>query len=506
MNEATPHNSEIPIDNRRTVLERSLSAGHWSLLDVVMQKVLIFGAFFITARILTPADFGTIALAAIVPNLLDSLTGIAFDTALTQKKEGEEKPLLNVVWTFNFFRTIFVFLLVYFSAPIFAEFFHATAALLLFQLSALPIVFQGLTNIGQIYFFRKLEWKKVFLRDMANYATAAIVSVSAALLLHTYWALFIGNTAGVFVAGLSTYVLNGHRPKFDLKFHKLKSILSYSQWVFGQTLIVRFGQTLEDMLVGRLTDAASVGNYSKAKSLAYAPTSPLANIINKIGFSALVATGGSLPHAREGFYKSFDLAVSIAIPFIAVVAIFGKQLVFIILGPAWVGIIPLLKTLVVVSALNTSVLNLAGMTFNSLNKPEYHFRLNLINLVCAVIFLPTLITVKGVAGAALALLIGSVFVNSYALILLNKIITPSWKRLVESTGVTLISAIIPLFALLPFLEFWKSGVLNFFAGCGIYGILYILAVWILGQTNKGPYRTLFLITKSLVNRKSNSSS
>lgn len=484
----------------KSVLARSLSAGYWSALDIVLQKVLIFGSFFITARILTPQDFGTISLAAIFPNLLDSLTAIAFDSAITQKKEGEEKQFLDVAWTFNLLRTILVFVIVFFSSYLFADFFHTPEARTLFQLSALPIVFQGLTNIGQVYFFRRLEFKKVFLRDMANYVTAAIVSVSMALILHSYWALFIGSSAGIFMAGVATYVLNEHRPRLDFKFKKLKPLLTYSEWVFGQALVTRLAQTLEDTLVGRFTNAASVGNYSKAKSLAYAPTSPLSNIISKIGFSALVATGGSIAHIREGFYKSFDLAVSVAFPFVAIIAVGGEQLVLMVLGTAWVGIIPLLKTLVVVSALNTCVLSLSGMTFNALNKPEYYFRLNMISLVSAIVFLPILVMTKGIAGAALSLLIGAVLINGYALILLDKTISPTWKRVSETVSVTLVATLSPLIFTIPLMKYWVDSAVGFFAACALYGTVYALIIILAGQMKKGPYQTLLLIARSLVRK------
>ncbi len=481
------------------ILNRSLTAGYWSSLDILMQKVLIFGAFFITARILTPQDFGTIALAAVFPNLLDSLTAIAFDTALTQKKEGEEKSLLNVVWTFNLLRTLLVFVIVFFGSYLFADFFHVSDAVLLFQLSALPIVFQGLTNIGQIYFFKRLEFKKVFLRDMANYGTAAVVSVTLALTLHTYWALFIGTASGIFMAGIATYLLNSHRPKLDLGFSKLKPLLTYSEWVFGQALTMRIAQTLEDTLVGRFTDTASVGNFSKAKSLAYAPTSPLSNIISKIGFSALVATGGSIAHVREGFYKSFDLAISVAIPFIVIIWIGGTNLVLFVLGSAWAGIIPLLKTLVVVSALNTSILSLSGMTFNALNKPQHYFKLNIASLVSTALFLPYLVITHGIAGAALSLLITAVIVNMYALILIHHTIALTWKRIIESTSIVIIATLIPLPLTLYLLQISAQSVTGFFLTCALFSILYLLAIFFIGKTlHKGPAKTLLLIVSRFV--------
>ena len=483
------------------VLDRTLSAGYWSFLDTIMQKVLIYGAFFITARLLSPADFGTVALAMVFPNLLDSLTALAFDTALTQKPKGDERQYLHVVWTLNFLRSVVVAIIIFFSSFLVVKFFHIPDALLLFQLSALPVLFQGMTSIGQIYFFRELDFKKVFIRDLANYATAAILTVLLALSFHSYWAIFIGNTAGIFMAGVMTYVLNPYRPHLDLKFAKLKPLLTYSEWIFGQALSVRLTQTLEDTLVGHFTTTTNVGNFSKAKSLAYAPTSPLSNIISKIGFSALVATGGSLPHVHEGFHKSFDIAVLVAIPFIVVIWLAGDTLVYIVLGKAWMGIVPLLKILVIVSALNTCVQSIAGMTFNAINKPQYFFRLSALSLASAIIFLPYLVTTRGINGAALSLLISAIIVNCYALYLLRITITPVFSRIIETTLVTLGVASIPIPLIIYSLEKSSHSLIIFFTILLLYGVCYLFGISISGiLLKKGPYATLFVIINSFESR------
>jgi O-antigen/teichoic acid export membrane protein len=197
------------MENKNTVkttdvFQRSLSAGYWFLLDTLIQRVLVFGTFFITARLLVPADYGIIALAMIYPSLLDGLTAIAFETALTQKKAGEEMPYLNVAWTFNLLRNILLFCVVFLTAPFVAHFFHADNFVLLFQLSGLTLFIQGWSNIGQLLFVKALDFKKLFLRDMAMYGTNSLVSISCALLFHSYWALFAGNAAGILAAAIST--------------------------------------------------------------------------------------------------------------------------------------------------------------------------------------------------------------------------------------------------------------------------------------------------------------
>ncbi len=480
------------------VLNKSLSAGHWFLLDVFFQKILIYGSFFITARYISPEAYGLIALATIYPALIESLSAIAFDVALTQKKSGEEKPYLDSVWTFNLMRVFFVGIIVFISAPYVAHFFHSENALLLFQLSALPVFLQSLSNIGQIYFFRNMELKKVFIRDMINYGVTAIITITLAITMRSYWALFLGTISGIACAALSTYFLSTYRPRIDLQFKKLKPLLKYSEWVFGQGLVHRLSQTLEDTLTGYYTNATSVGLYSKAKSLAYAPISPLGNIMNKIGFSAIVAVQDSPVYIREGFNKSFEIATAISLPFMVGIWIAGETLVYAVLGGAWINMTPLLTTLVIVAALNAMFTGIATTVLNALNKPQHIFRLNLLGLACAILFLPTLIIIYGIQGAALALLCSSIITNIYAIHLLQKFVLESWERAWKAFAVTLLSLLPSSFISIFLLQFtFTKTLVGLLMTALCMGLLYVMMLMIFGKIYKqGPWGTLAVVIQS----------
>lgn len=483
---------------KEDALQKSLTAGHWFLVDMVMQRVLVFGTFFITARLLTPEDYGFIALAAIYPALLDSLTAIAFDNALTQKKTGEEVPYLNVVWTFGVLRYTLLFGIVFFTAPLVAHFFHADNMTLLFRLGGLYLLFQGLTNIGQIYFFRELNFKKVFQRDVAIYGTTTVVTLLAAYFLHSYWAIFLGSVSGILAATIATYVLHPYRPRFDFAFTKLVPLLSYSQWVFGQGIIIRLTQTIESVLMGRFADPTSIGLYGKAKSLSQAPTSPLGNIIAKIGFSALVSVQDSKAYVSEGFHKSLELTATIAIAFLVAIFVGGQQLVLIILGPSWVGITPFLNMLTMVATLDALIITIAGTLMNALNQPRLLFRLNMLTFFCLAILLPTLIPKFGAFGAAMSLLAASVVTNSCALALIGRVVTPNWQRVGEMFAVIALALTIPFYIATALLRFEVANTpigflfLALLAGCLYLGMIIAAGVFF----KKGPYNTLFIIVKS----------
>lgn len=486
----------------KSAFKRSLAAGHWFLIDTLMQRVLVFGTFFITARLLTPADYGIIALAGIYPGLLDSLTAIAFENAVTQKKSGEEKPFLDAVWSFGILRNSLLFCIIFFTAPFVAQFFHAEHATLLFQLSGLVLLIQSFGNIGQIYFFRNLDFKKVFLRDFAMYGTNAVVTLWSAYIFRSYWAILAGSIAGILAAAVLSYYLNSYRPRFDFSFAKLRPLIPYSQWVFGQGLISRLSQTIENVLIGRFADTTAIGLYGKAKTLATAPTSPLGNIIGKIGFSALVSVQDSKERVREGFHKSFELTATIALAFLVAIFVGGHQLALIILGQKWGGITPFLKILTATATLDALVIVITGTIMNALSEPRLLFRLNTLSLMCLTLLLVVLIPTYGTMGAAVSLLISSVITNSYALVLIHRLIAPNWRRVGEVLAVIGGALLLPLYLGIYLLRF---PILNkapgFLILAALMLCLYLGIIVIMGKIyKKGPYETIIVILKSFMDR------
>jgi O-antigen/teichoic acid export membrane protein len=226
------------------------------------------------------------------------------------------------------------------------------------------------------------------------------------------------------------------------------------------------------------------------------------NIIGKIGFSALVSVQDSKVRVREGFHKSFELAATIALAFLVAIFVGGHQLVLIVLGPAWAGITPFLKILTTTATLDALIIIIAGTIMNALSEPRLLFRLNTLSLLCLVLLLGILVPSHGTYGAAIALLITSVITNSYALILIHRLVTPNWRRISETLGVIGIALLLPLYLGIYLLRFSVlNKPLGFLLLATAMGCLYFGIIIFVGKIyKKGSYGTLLLIWNSFVER------
>lgn len=502
MNNEDSSEKEAFLNKSKNTLGLSLLAGHWSVVNTISQKFFGYGTFFITARLLTPADFGLIAIAAIIPNLIDACTSLSFENALIQKKDGEEKKYLNAIWTFNVIRSILLFAVVILLGPLFASFFHAEEATLLFQMSGFLLFIPGWSNIGQIYFFKNLDFKKVFLRDLSGSATSFFVSVGGAMLFHTYWALFLASVLSVTMNIGSTYLLNDYRPHFDFKFRKLRELLPYSQWIFGQQLFGQLARTLEDSIVARFTDPTSVGLFTKAKGLANAPTSPVVSLINKISFAAYSRVQESLAHVREGWSKSFEVIFVVAFPFLVAILVAGDRLVLILLGDKWIAIAENLKILTIAATIDILTVTLTAPVLNALGKPRIQFTAGVLYVIVLITALLFLTPLYGITGAAYAMAASSLIAGAYSVFHLHRLVQLSLPKIAETVLSVVIATAAPLLFALLFLRFpLFNTTLGFLFLGGVISLGYLYTMYLTYRfAKKGPYPTLRIIGMSFVDR------
>lgn len=482
-------------------LKKSIEGGKWVFINSVSQKIIGFLSFLILARLLAPTDFGMLAILLIVPNFIILISATGFEAALIQKKE-DPIPYLNPIWTFNVLKSSVMFLVIFFAAPLIASFFRIQEALLAVRLSGLIVLISGTANIAQLFFFKNIDFKKVFIRDTAGSIAYNLVTLTLAIFYRSFWPLFWGTVALHLFSASSIYFLHEFRPRFDFKFKKLLVLTHYSKWIYGQNLINRISLTIENTLIARLLGAVEVGLFTRAKSLASMPTAPFYNIVDRVAFPAYVLIQDSYEKIRDGFIKSLDILFFISIPIAFLLIEYGYRIIFILLGPKWTEMDVLLKFIAVAFAFGAFTSS-AMPVFNAIGKPQIKYWIMFVNLTVLSASLFLLIPIYGVLGAAIGTLLASVITSFISTLVLARVIA---VKLTDMAKTFLVPSAVSVAVLaIGRLIFRYSGVLTdveFVAVISLLGILYFASIAGAGKFfGLGPYVTLKLIVSETLNLK-----
>ena len=176
-------------------------------------RVLGFISMLILARLLTPEDYGIIALATLLHGLLIAMSDFGFGLAIIRDSEAKDVDY-HTAWTLRVLRSAVVALIVIVSAVPFADFYEDSRLQSVMYCYAAMAMVMGLENIGTVNFIKEMRYRDDFNYFFISKLVSFIVGITAAFILRNYWALVIGSFClSLSRLGLS-YYLDSFRPRF----------------------------------------------------------------------------------------------------------------------------------------------------------------------------------------------------------------------------------------------------------------------------------------------------
>jgi lipopolysaccharide exporter len=334
-----------------------MSIAHGTAVVVAMRwtdRLIGLVSTLILARLLTPEDFGIIAMASLAVALADVLLDFGVNVALIQNRDATQAHY-DTAWTLRLLQTSAATMILVLSAPLAAAYFQDARVQTVLQVLPFSLMLAGFENIGIVTFQKHMrfgaEFRFLFLRRMAGFLTTILL----AWLLRSYWALVIGTLVGRTVGVGLSYWLHPMRPRFS--FEKFREIFSVSQWMLVRSIGIYLHQNLHKILVGRWTQATTMGAYSLADQISGMPSGELLAPLNRVLFPAFAAAKDDLPQLRRIFLLAQSVQTLVAIPAAAGLALIAYDIVLLLLGEKWLIAVPFIEILAlvnIVQALTTS--------------------------------------------------------------------------------------------------------------------------------------------------------
>lgn len=447
----------------------------------------------ILARLLSPADFGLVAMSTVLIVMMQALTEFGFDIALIQKQNAT-RVHYDTAWTFNVIFAVASFLvLVGMSLPA-AEFYADDRVFPIVIALSLGVLLRGFENIGIVDFRKELKFRREFKFQTLIKATATVVTICGAIAFRSYWALVIGTLTSRVVGLVLSYRMHPFRPKFSIAARK--DLFSFSVWLYINNILLFVRTRGADFIVGRILGPKSLGLFSIGAEIASLPTRELIAPINRAIYPGYSRISGDLARMRRAFLNVFGVIAMIAIPSATGIAVISDSAIPALLGDNWISAIPLVHTMAFVGLLSSLHSN-TGAAYIALGKPRIHVVLQSISVL---ILLPLAIILAesiGIIGIALAYLCanGTTFViNCFIAVRLMRI-SPS--RAVDSIIRPSIAAAL-MYAIVASLQSLlltsMSNLVTMLICALVGGIVYIsvvLFLWVLSGRPQGA-ETFFI--------------
>ena len=208
----------------------------WRFLERCGAQSITFIVSIVLARILEPEVFGLIALVTVFTTVMQVFIDSGLGNALIQKKHADDLDF-STVFYFNMVVCIFLYLIMFFFAPLIAHFYGMQDLVPIIRVLSLILIVSGVKNVQQAYVSRQLIFKKFFIATLGGTVCAAIVGLWMAYTGWGVWALVGQMLTNQIVGTIVLWGMVDWRPHLVFSIERLKKLLTYGWKLLVSSLI-----------------------------------------------------------------------------------------------------------------------------------------------------------------------------------------------------------------------------------------------------------------------------
>ena len=259
----------------------------WTLMEKLSTQVVRFVVGMILARLLTPNDYGTVALTTIFFAIAGVLVDGGFGGALIQKKDADDLDF-NSVFYLNLFASLLAYGALFAAAPWIADFYKVPELKNIVRVSAICFFFNAINAIQGAELTKKMLFHLSFRISLITCFTSAVSGVTLAFLGYGVWALVWSSLITGLVGVIARWFIIAWRPRLMFSMNRLKPLFSYGWKMAASALLDQFFCNLNGLLIGKFYTKSDLAYVNKGRSLPGLALDEVNTTLMRVSFPALV--------------------------------------------------------------------------------------------------------------------------------------------------------------------------------------------------------------------------
>lgn len=409
---------------------RTLNGIGWNFFGQISQQSISFVIAVLLARILSPREFGLLAMATVIAGFAAIFVEMGFGAALVQKKDIRSEHFSSVFWL-NVALGLALALVFVAIAPMIAKFFHEPSLFPLTVLLAVNFLLGSLTIVQKALLTKALDFRKLALADILAMVLSGIAAIGLALAGFGVWSLAVQSVLFFAISAALIWKWSRWRPQLLFRWVAVRQMGSFSLHYLGTTILNYWGRNLDNLLIGRFIGTQPLGVYRNAYSVMLSPLTNFSRAISRVLFPSLSLIQGEQQRVAGIFLRATRTIALVTFPLMIGLFVGAQPFVLTFFGPKWSGMIPLLRVFTV-TGLIQSVGTFTGNIYLSQGRADLQFRVGLFVHANAVLGIIVGLRwgVRGVAvGYTIATIINSLPSLYYAGRLIDVTLWCFWRNL-----------------------------------------------------------------------------
>ena len=423
----------------------------WTSLNQVLNMGLGFVIGVILARLLSPSDYGLLAMIAVFNAIAFAFLDSGFGNALIRKPDLTEDDNTTAFF-FNLVAGVVLFGIIWVIAPWVSAFFDKPILTPLLRAEGSLLIVSSFKIVQNTQLTRALNFKaKMIIRVVSNILGGASGIISAYCGLGV-WALVVMHVADAIISLILLWIISPWRPRGRWNKQSFNYLWGYGSKLLASGLLNTIYNNIYPIIIGKFYSAADLGQYSRAQGYASMPSTSLTGVIQQVTFPVLSQIQDDDQRLGNNYRRMLRFTVFIVFPIMIGMAALAHPLVISLVTDKWAQCVPYLQIICFssmwypVHAINLNLLQVKG-------RSDLFLRLEIIKkaLITVVVFVCVPFGIIGICCGSVFTSLACLAINTYYT---GKLINVGFVRQMMDLTPTLLASLamgaVVYFAVMPF--------------------------------------------------------
>ena len=317
-----------------TLKEKTAKGLFWGGMNNGVQQLLGLAFGIILGRLLDPSDYGMTAMLAVFSVIANELQSSGFKTGLINLKEPKHEDYNAVFW-FNILAGAAIYVVLFFCAPLIADYYHQAKLIPLSRYVFLGFVFSSFGMAQSAYMTKQMQIKQIAKCGMTATLTSSIICVILAALDFGYWALATQYLAYIAINTLLLWYFSPWRPTLKITFEPIRRLFPFSFKIMVSAIFTQLNNNIMNLLLGHYYGETNTGHYNKAYEWSSKCFLLVGNMMRQVDQTVFVSLHDERERQLMVLRKMVRFTAFIAFPLLFGLGLVSHEFIVLAIGEKW---------------------------------------------------------------------------------------------------------------------------------------------------------------------------
>lgn len=350
---------------KKSLKQKTVNGVAWSFIDNISSSGITFLVGLVLARLLSPAEYGVMAMITIFIAISVSIVDCGFSNALIRKKDIKSIDY-NTVFYFNIIISFCIYIILYILSPYISVFFNEPLLTNITRVISLILIINGLAIIPRTIFVRSVDFKTQTKVSLISSISSGVLGIGMAIGGMGVWSLVAQQLARQSLNTLFLWLYSKWRPIREFSVKSFKEMFAFGSKLLLSGLIDTIYNNIYYLVIGRFYSSFQLGQYTRAEQFNSVFSSNLTSVVQRVSYPVLSSIQNEPDLLRDAYRKVIKNTMLVTFACMFGLAAIAKPLIIVLIGEKWLiaaSFLPILcfvGVLFPLHAINLNILQVKG--------------------------------------------------------------------------------------------------------------------------------------------------